>query len=76
MSGPVNQIDNVLGAASYQRLQPKSAVEPASGANKDTAQTSSRYIIVDNSIVYERYDRHGKLISRVPWTAHPIDEKA
>ena len=76
MSGPVNQIDNVLGAANYQRLQPKSAAEPASVANKDTAQTSSRYIIADNSIVYERYDRHGKLISRVPWTAHPIDEKA
>lgn len=76
MSEPVNQINNVLGTESYQRIQPKSAAQPASGVNNDTAQTSSRYIISDHSIIFERYDRHGKLISRVPWTAHPIDERA
>jgi hypothetical protein len=75
MSGPVNQMSNVIGANNYQWLQLRSADQPVFGEEKDTAITSSKYVIVDNSISYERYDRYGKLISRVPWTAHPIDEK-
>jgi hypothetical protein len=43
---------------------------------KDMSETSSKYILDDNKIVFERYDRNGKLISRVPWTAHRVSEEA
>ncbi len=43
---------------------------------KDIAKTSSKYILENNKIVFERYDRSGKLISRVPWTAHRVIAKA
>jgi hypothetical protein len=42
----------------------------------DISKTSSKYILENNKIVFERYDRNGKLISRVPWTVHSINEKA
>jgi len=43
---------------------------------KDMPQTSSKYILEKNKIVFERYDRNGKLISRVPWTAHKVSAEA
>ena len=43
---------------------------------RNVSQTSSKYILDGNKIVFERYDRNGKLISRVPWTVHSINEKA
>jgi hypothetical protein len=47
-----------------------------SNVKKDIAKTSSKYIIDGNKIVFERYDRNGKLISRVPWNAHKVSKKA
>jgi hypothetical protein len=43
---------------------------------RDISKTSSKYILEKNKIVFERYDRNGKLISRVPWTVKPISAKA
>lgn len=33
----------------------------------------SKYVVEDNHIVYEKYDRHGKLISKIPWIKKPFD---
>ncbi len=76
MSGPINQIDGIVGSNSYHNFQQKTAVQSPSETEKGTDQIFSKYIVEDNSIIYESYDRHGKLISRVPWTPQPIDEKA
>ena len=76
MSETVNPIGSVLDSNRYYAPPDKSKVPSASSCEKTKTQTSSKYIIEDKSVVYERYDRHGKLISRVPWTVHPIDEKA
>ena len=43
---------------------------------RNVSQTSSKYILDGNKIVFERYDRNGKLISRVPWTVHRVSAKA
>jgi hypothetical protein len=43
---------------------------------RDISKTSSKYILDGNKIVFERYDRNGKLISRVPWTAHKVSAEA
>jgi hypothetical protein len=42
----------------------------------DNNKTSHKYTTENNLIVYEKYDRHGKLISRIPWSSKPIDEQA
>jgi hypothetical protein len=42
----------------------------------DISKTSSKYILEKNKIVFERYDRNGKLVSRVPWTANRVSAKA
>jgi len=47
-----------------------------SNVKRDIVKTSSKYILENNKIVFERYDRNGKLISRVPWTAHRVSAKA
>ena len=33
----------------------------------------SKYLIEDNRIVYEKYDRYGKLILKIPWIREPVD---
>jgi hypothetical protein len=43
---------------------------------RDFSIISFKYILEDNIIAFERYDRNGKLISRVPWTAHSVTAKA
>ena len=50
--------------------------ERSSIDGRNVSQTSSKYILEGNRIVFEGYDRNGKLISRVPWTAHKVSEKA
>jgi hypothetical protein len=45
------------------------------GENKGTKQISSKYILDNNSIVYEQYDRYGKVILRIPWSARVINVK-
>ena len=76
MNEPVNLINNTISSATYQTLQNRSQVHTGTDEGKNNKQTSSKYIIDDHQIVYEQYDRYGKLISRVPWTANPISERA
>ena len=76
MIEPIEHTGITSGPSSYQAAQ----IIPAecSGFNDERAmsQTSSKYILYDNKIVFERYDRNGKLISRVPWTAHRVSAEA
>jgi hypothetical protein len=60
----------------YTTTQSISAERSGFDDRKDTSQTSSKYVLEGNRILFERYDRNGKLISRVPWTAHKVSEKA
>jgi hypothetical protein len=38
-------------------------------------QTLPKFTIENNVIVYEKYDRYGNLVSRIPWSPKTIDEK-
>ena len=62
--------------SSYTTVQSIPAEHSGFDDRKGMSQTSSKYILDGNRIVFERYDRNGKLISRVPWTAHSISERA
>jgi hypothetical protein len=75
----IEQINHTGNIASPGSCKPSASIPVEHGdsnVKKDIAKTSSKYILEKNKIVFERYDRNGKLISRVPWTAKPISAKA
>jgi hypothetical protein len=72
----INHIGNIKFPGNYKPDQSIPVKRNGSGENMDFSIASSKYILDDNKIVFERYDRNGKLISRVPWTAHEVSEKA
>jgi hypothetical protein len=61
--GPMIQ-NKVTGRSSANPQTPESIQEKSS---------SSKYVIEDNRIVYEKYDRHGKLILKIPFIRKPVD---
>ena len=71
----INHIGNISNAGSYKTLPSVPAEHSALDAGKDISESSSKYILENNKILFERYDRYGKLISRVPWSANSISEK-
>ena len=72
----INHIGNIKFPGNYKPDQSIPVKRNGSGENMDISKTSSKYILDGNKIVFERYDRNGKLISRVPWTAHRVSEEA
>jgi hypothetical protein len=76
MNEPIYQIVNILSTNRYQMFQNRVPVRSLTDPQIDIKKSSHKYIIENNLIVYEKYDRQGKLISRVPWSLKPIDEKA
>ena len=76
MNDLTNHIGNIASPGSYKPPTSKPFEYNDSNVKRDIAKTSSKYILDNNKIVFERYDRNGKLISRVPWTAHRVSAKA
>ena len=76
MNEPIYQIGSILSTNRHQMFQNRPAVCSLTDLQIDNKKTSSKYIIENNLIVYEKYDRYGELISRVPRSLKPIDEKA
>jgi hypothetical protein len=76
MTESIYQIVGILNTTLHQLFQNRVSVFSLTDPQVDNKKTSHKYIIENNLIVFEKYDRHGKLISRVPWSPKPIDEKA
>ena len=72
----INHTGNIASPGSYKPLTNVPVERNDSNTKRDIAKTSSKYILEKNKIVFERYDRNGKLISRVPWTANKVSAKA
>jgi hypothetical protein len=72
----INHIGNIASPVSYQTLPDTHAERTGSDVKRNISKSSSKYILENNKIVFERYDCNGKLISRVPWTANRISAKA
>jgi hypothetical protein len=76
MNQPINQIVGILNTTFHQMFQNRVPVGSLTDPQVDNKKSSHKYTIENNLIVYEKYDRHGKLISRVPWSYRPIDKEA
>jgi hypothetical protein len=76
MNEPINNISHILSCGNCWPGQNWLYTHSGSGEGKGTKQTSSKYIVDNNSFVYEQYDRYGKVILRVPWSARLIDVKS
>ena len=66
MNESINHIGNNANSSSYKPPTSMPAERSGFDDRKVMFQTSSKYILDDNKIVFERYDRNGELISRVP----------
>ena len=75
MDEPINNISHSLSCGNCRVDQKWLYTHSDPGECKGTEQTSSKYIVDNNLVVYEKYDRYGKVILRVPWSAHLIDVK-
>jgi hypothetical protein len=76
MNESINQIVGILNTTLPPMFQNRASVGPLNDSQIESKKSSHKYIIENKSIVYEKYDRTGKLISRVPWSLKPIDTKA
>jgi hypothetical protein len=76
MIEPIKYIGIISTPSSYMPTPSVHTERSGFDDRRDISKTSSKYILENNKIVFERYDRNGKLISRVPWTAHRVTEKA
>jgi hypothetical protein len=77
MIEPIIDIGNITTSdSSYKTLTSVPAEYSRLDAGKDISKSSSRYIVENNTIVFERYDRYGKLVTKVPWSAYTLSEKA
>jgi hypothetical protein len=76
MNELINHIGNIASTGSYKTPTSNPTERSGLGDRPNISKTSSKYILDGNKIVFERYDRNGKLISRVPWTAHGVSAKA
>jgi hypothetical protein len=76
MIQPTNHTGITSNPDRYTPTQIIPAERSAFDDRKVMSQTSSKYILDGNKIVFERYDRNGKLISRVPWTANRVSAEA
>jgi hypothetical protein len=76
MNEPIYQIVGISNTNFHQMVQSRVPVSSLADPQVDNKKTSHKYLIKNNLVVYEKYDRHGKIISRVPWSLKPIDEKA
>ena len=76
MNDLTNHIGNIANSGSYKPPTSNHTERSGLGDRRDISKTSSKYILENNKIVFERYDRYGKLISRVPWATHSISERA
>ena len=55
------------------RVTGRSSANPQTRENIHDKSSNSNYVVEDNRIVYEKYDRHGKLICKIPWIRKPVD---
>jgi hypothetical protein len=76
MIDPINYIGNITFPGNYKPHQSIPVKRNDSNEKRDFSIISFKYILENNKIAFERYDRNGKLISRVPWTAHRVSAKA
>jgi hypothetical protein len=76
MIEPINHTENTSNPGSSTKVQSILAKRSGIDDRRDISKTSSKYILEGNRIVFERYDRNGKLISWIPWTADRVTEEA
>ena len=66
MNEPINQIVGILNTTFHQMYQNRVLVGSLIDPQVDNKKTSHKHTIENKLIIYEKYDRHGKLISKVP----------
>jgi hypothetical protein len=75
MEDPINQIGNVLNTSRNQMSQNRPVPKSQADLKADNNESSSKYIIENNRVVFEKYDEYGKLIIKVPLPCKSVNKK-
>jgi len=75
MSESIYQIVGILNTNLHQIYQNIAPVSSLNDPQEYNQKTMPKFTIENNVIVYEKYDRYGNLVSRIPWSPKTIDEK-
>ncbi len=65
-------------AKEISEARPVEASESGGPAQKESSQkdqSTSRYLLADRQMVFEKYDKNGDLVLRIPPSNNPVDEK-
>mgnify|MGYP000602972743 CR=1 FL=1 len=76
MNEPIGQILGNSEISRHHFFNDSVSVRALTEPEAVNREGSHKYVVEGNLVVYELYDRHGKLISRVPWSHRPIDKRA
>ena len=75
MNEPIEQISGNSDFSQHQSFNSSVSVRSLTEQEEDNKKGSHKYVIENNLIVYEKYDRHGKIVSKVPWSPQPLNAK-
>ena len=75
MNEPIGQIFGNSDISQHQFFNNSVSVRSLTEPEADNKKVSHKYVIENNLIVYEKYDRHGNLINRIPLAPQAFDEK-
>jgi hypothetical protein len=69
---------NVQKAEEIRQVRPVEKSEAGGKSEKKKAKTeedTSKYVVDNNQVVFEKYDSNGDLILRIPPSYKPVDER-
>jgi len=75
MNESINQIVGILNTKLHQTYQNRVPEGSLNDPQENNQKTMPKFIIENNVILYEKYDRYGNLVSRIPWSPNIINEK-
>ena len=77
--GPVHEKEvSPQKAEEIRQVRPVEKSESGDRTEKKKAkkENSSKYVVDNNKVFFEKYDKNGDLILRIPPSDKPVDEKA
>ena len=75
MDDPIFQVNNTLNTSPNQTSQSVPSSESNADLDLGKKESSSKYLIENNKVVYKKYDEHGKIILELPLSARAFHRK-
>ncbi|MCP4749020.1 MAG: hypothetical protein GY874_23240 [Desulfobacteraceae bacterium] len=72
----LQKVEQVRQARPVEKPESGMQANTRNPSNEDSSnEDSSKYLIEDNKLVYEKYDSKGEVVMRIPPSHKPVDER-